>query len=627
MEVDRKVVLEGMLFGKQSTPAGVSSDGSAAQGIRWDLSDLYASIQDPHLQRDQERARNLASAFRSRYEGKIQAQEITARLVADSLQEYEELLEVACKPMVYARLLHSADSSEAEHGALLAATQEAFTAIQTRVMFYELDWIALPDAVASRIARSPECLKWRHFLEKIRVFKPHTLSEPEEVILAEKQVTGRSAFHRLFDEITSTAQFEIKADGAVRKMTQSEALSLLYHPEGATRREAHRGFTRGLEETSHLATFILNTTVKDHAVDCRLRKYANPAEARHLANEISHQSFENLLASVERRSYILRDYYLLKRRLLRVEKLYDYDRYAPVEVQGVSLPTCDWEEARRVVRDSYHQFSPQLGEIVDRFLNRGWVDAETRPGKRGGAFCSAAVPSVHPYILVNFGGKLNDAMTLAHELGHGVHQFLSRRHGILQVNTPLTLAETASVFGEMLVFDRLMQEQDDPRARLALLCYKLEDSFATVFRQVVLTRFEQRVHQARASKELSTRDIDQIWMDANAPLHGDAVELTPEYSRWWTYIGHFVHLPFYCYAYSFGELLVLALWNQFRREGDSFVPRYVDLLSAGSTETPEILIDRIGLQLNDPGFWDSGLEILAEMVADAEKTASAVLGE
>ena len=610
---------------KQPSEAGASRDRSAAQGIRWDLSDLYVSLQDPNLNRDQEQARELASAFRSRYEGQIQAEVITPTLVADSLREYEELLEKVCKPMVYARLLHSADSKEAEHGALLAATHEAFTAIQTRVMFYELDWIALPDEVAARIARSPECSKWRHFLEKIRVFKPHTLTEPEEIIVAEKGVTGLSAFCRLFDEITSSAQFEVEADGVVQEMTQSEALSLLYHPDRKARQEAHRGFTRGLEKTSHLATFILNTTVKDHAVDCRLRKYANPAEARHLANEISRQSFESLLAAVENRAHILRDYYLLKRRLLGVEKLYDYDRYAPVEVQGVSLPTCDWKEARRVVRDSYHQFSPQLGDIVDRFLSSGWVDAETRPGKRGGAFCSAAVPSVHPYILVNFGGKLNDAMTLAHELGHGVHQFLSRRHGILQVNTPLTLAETASVFGEMLVFDRLVQEQDDPRARLALLCHKLEDSFATVFRQMVLTRFEQRVHQARGGKELSTSDIDQIWMDANAPLHGDAVELTPEYSRWWTYIGHFVHLPFYCYAYSFGELLVLALWNQFRREGESFVPRYLELLSAGGTETPEILIDRVGLQLNDPGFWNSGLDILAEMLGDAERIAKEVL--
>ena len=605
--------------------AGVLRDKLAAEDICWDLSDLYTSIDDPSLQLDQEQASELATAFRGRYEGQIQAEGITACLIADSLQDYEKLLEVAYKPVVYARLLHAADSQKPEHGALLAATHDTFTAIQTRTMFYELDWIALPDEVASRIARSPECLKWRHFLGKIRVFRPHTLTEPEEIIVAEKGVTGLSAFRRLFDEITSSSQFEIEVDGVLKRMTQSEALSLLYHPDRDTRKEAHRGFTQGLEKTSHLATFILNTTVKDHAVDCRLRHYTNPAAVRHLANEISRRSFESLVAAVESRADILRDYYLLKRRLLKVEKLYDYDRYAPVEVHGVSLPACGWQEASRVVRDAYYEFSPKLGEIVDKFLGSGWVDAETRPGKRGGAFCSATVPSVHPYILVNFGGKLSDAMTLAHELGHGVHQFLSRPHGILQANTPLTLAETASVFGEMLVFDRLLKEQDDPRARLALLCHKLEDSFATVFRQVVLTRFEQRVHEARGGKELSTPEIDQIWMDVNAPLHSGAVELTPEYGRWWTYIGHFIHQPFYCYAYSFGELLVLALWNHFRREGASFVPRYLELLSSGGTETPEILIDRVGLQLSDPGFWNSGLDILAEMLADAERTAAEVL--
>ncbi len=614
------------LLHRQVSEVDRPPDPSGASGIRWDLSDLYASLRDPDLKQDQEAAGRLATAFREQFEGRIKEEGISADLVARSLQQYEELLEVAYKPVVYARLLHAADSGNAEHGALLAATQDTFTEIQTTVMFYELDWIALSDGVAGPILESPECERWRHFLERIRAFKQHTLTEAQEIILAEKGVTGVCAFRRLFDEITSSTEFEILTDGQRRKMTQSEALSLLYHPDREARSEAHQGFTRGLEETSHLATFILNIIVKDHAVDCRLRKYSSPVQARHLSNEITNESFDNLLVAVERRAGIVRKYYQLKRRLLGVDKLYDYDRYAPVEVKGVTVPASSWQEATEVVRASFHNFSSELGEIVDQFLSRRWVDAEIRPGKRGGAFCSATLPSVHPYILLNFSGKLSDAMTLAHELGHGVHQFLARPKGILQVSTPLTLAETASVFGEMLVFDRILKDQADPRLRLALLCHKLEDSFATIFRQVVLTRFEQKIHEARSRKELVTKDFDELWIKANAPLHGDAVELTPEYRRWWTYIGHFVHTPFYCYAYSFGELLVLALWSRYRKEGPSFVPRYLELLSAGGTDTPEMLIERVGLDLNDPDFWDSGLDILAEMLADAERITEEVFG-
>jgi len=601
-----------------------SFDSSNALGIRWNLNDLYTSIQDPKLKHDQETAKKLANEFRQQFEGKLKQERLSADFVSESLQLYEEVIELAYKPVAYAQLLHAANSGNPEHGALLAATQETFTVIQTAIMFYELDWISLSDEVAVPILQSPACEKWKHFLKRIRVFKQHTLTEAQEIILAEKDVTGISAFRRLFEEITSSSEFKIGGERQRKKMTQSEALSLLYHPNRKVRVEAHRGFTQGLEKTSHLATFILNTTVKDHAVNCRLRKYSSPAQGRHLSNEITQDSFDNLLAAIERRTGIVRDYYRLKRKLLKLEKLYDYDRYAPVEVNGMTIPGSSWQEATDIVREAFHNFSSKLGEIVDQFLSRHWVDAEIRSGKRGGAFCSATVPSVHPYILMNFTGKLNDAMTLAHELGHGIHQFLSRPRGILQLSTPLTLAETASVFGEMLVFDSLLKNQKDPCLRLALMCHKLEDSFATIFRQVVLTRFEQKIHKARRGSELTTEDFDELWMEANACLHGDTVELTPEYRRWWTYIGHFVHTPFYCYAYSFGELLVLALWNQYKQEGLNFVPRYLELLSAGGTDTPERLIKRVGLNLNDLGFWDSGLNILSEILDKAKRTADQI---
>jgi oligoendopeptidase F len=312
-------------------------------------------------------------------------------------------------------------------------------------------------------------------------------------------------------------------------------------------------------------------------------------------------------------------YYRLKGRLLKIDPLYDYDRYAPL---FPDLPTCDWPAARRIVAESYQAFSPRAGAVVGEFFDKRWIDAELRDGKRGGAFSSSAVPSAHPYILMNYTDKLRDVMTLAHELGHGLHQYLARPVGYLQCDTPLTTAEMASVFGEMLTFRRLLERFPDPRTRLALLCSKVEDGFATVFRQVVLTRFEQALHRARREQgELPVEQINELWLGANHPMHGDAVRLTPDYGWWWLYIGHFVHAPFYCYAYAFGELLVLALVQKYNEEGPAFVPRYLDLLAAGGSEAPHVLLARLGVDVNDPSFWELGLRLLGNMVDEAEQLA------
>ena len=372
-------------------------------------------------------------------------------------------------------------------------------------------------------------------------------------------------------------------------------------------------------------TFIFNSTVQDHAVDMRLKRFENPADARHLANEIDGQSVAALMKACEEGGHVVRDYYRLKAKLLGLDQLYDYDRYGPVQIDGVGIPSCDWPSAGEIVVAAFSEFSPRLGEIARRFLERNWVDAAIRAGKRGGAFCSPTVPSAHPYILVNFMGKLSDAMTLAHEMGHGVHQYLSRDKGILQSGTPLTLAETASVFGEMLVFQRLVSRETDPRVRLALYCNRIEDCFATVFRQVALTRFEETVHAARGEGELSTDQLDRLWLEANHAMLGDAVKLTEGYKRWWAYIGHFIHTPFYCYAYSFGELLVLSLWNQYQREGAPFVPKYLDLLEAGGSDTPANLVAGVGLDINDPSFWASGIAVVGDLLEEAKRLAEDVV--
>ena len=326
------------------------------------------------------------------------------------------------------------------------------------------------------------------------------------------------------------------------------------------------------------------------------------------------------MSATEKHYSLVQRYYRLKGRLLKIDKLYDYDRYAPLSAQ---MPKCDWPTARSIVQESYDAFSPQAGSVIRTFFEKNWIDAELRPGKRGGAFSSSAVPSAHPYILMNFTERLRDVMTLAHELGHGLHQYLSRGQGYLQCDTPLTTAEMASVFGEMLTFRRLLVRYPEPAQRLAMLCGKIEDAFATVFRQIVLTRFEQSLHEARQRQgELSAEHINEVWMKANRAMFGDAVTFTDGYAWWWSYIGHFIRSPFYCYAYSFGELLVLALYQKYRQDGKRFVTKYLELLSSGGSDAPHVLLAKLGVDVTDPNFWELGLCLLGEMVAEAEGLAA-----
>ena len=594
---------------------------SSADGISWDLGDLYSGIDDPQLASDLDQALRRARAFEAAYRGKIESGP-TARLLETSLAELEGLSEQMDRPAVYAGLLHASKTDDPRHGALLAQTRERRTAINQHLIFFDLEWVKVPDVIAQTLAADPALTRYRHFLEQKRAWRPHYLSEPEEKVLEEKSVTGRAAFVRLFDETVSSLTFPFEHGDAAERLSLQQVLAKLYDHDRAVRRAGADGITRGLRDNARLLTFVFNTLVLDHRTDCKLRRFDDVIGPRNLANEISPKVVDALLNSAERHHETVHRYYRLKGRLLGVEALEDYDRYAPL---FPDMPACDWTTARRVVEESYQFFSPEAGSVVRKFFEGNWVDAALRPGKRGGAFSSSAVPAVHPYILMNFTDKLRDVMTLAHELGHGLHQYLSRGVGYLQCDTPLTTAETASVFGEMLTFQRLLEVYTDPRTRLALLCSKIEDGFATVFRQVVLTRFEQALHAARQTKgELTAEQVNELWLEANRPMHGDVVRLTEGYGWWWLYIGHFIHAPFYCYAYAFGELLVLALVQKYKREGSAFVPRYLELLSAGGSDAPDVLLKRFGVDVTDPGFWELGLQLLADMVTEAEVQAAAL---
>jgi len=439
-------------------------------------------------------------------------------------------------------------------------------------------------------------------------------------VLAESHNTGGAAWSRLFDQIMSDLLFEVSIGGEARRLSEEETLALLYDADRETRRAAAAGLSAGLRANARVLGFIFNILVQDKAADDRRRSYPHAMAARHLANEAGRESVDALLDACVARYDLVARYYRLKARLLGLPSLADYDRYAPL---GGAEGQRSFAEAREIVTSAYRDFSPRMAEIAGRFFSERWIDAELRPGKRGGAFSASTVPAVHPYVLLNYTGNLRDVMTVAHELGHGVHQSLASAQGLFEQDTPLTTAETASVFGEMLVFRRLMREEKDPRVRLALLCGKLEDAFATVFRQVAMTRFEQALHAARrAEGELPLERVNELWMAANRPMFGDSVELSDDYAWWWLYIPHFVHSPFYCYAYAFGELLVLALLRRCDEEGPTFVPRYLALLEAGGSDTPERLLAAIGLDIADPGFWRGGLDLLEELLEQAETLAA-----
>jgi oligoendopeptidase F len=596
---------------------------SSADGVSWDLSDLYQGPDDPRIAQDLETALQRARAFESAYRGKIDVEGGPApALLLTALNELESLSEQMDRPGVFAGLLHAAKTDDPARGALLARTREERTAINKHLIFFDLEWVKVADEAAERCVAAPELERFRHYLREKRAWRPHYLGEPEEKVLEEKNVTGRSAFVRLFDETTSALVCPYEDGASAVSLSLQQTLARLYDADRDVRRRAAGALTKGLQENARLLTYVFNTLVLDHKSDCELRRFDGPMAPRHLANEIRGEVVEALMTAAERHHATVHRYYRLKGRLLGIDPLEDYDRYAPL---FADLPACDWPTARRTVEESYERFSPKAGAIVREFFEGRWIDAELRPGKRGGAFSSSAVPSAHPYILMNYADKLRDVTTLAHELGHGLHQYLARPVGYLQCGTPLTTAETASVFGEMLTFQRLLELYPDPRTRLALLCSKIEDSFATVFRQVVLTRFEQALHRARREQgELTTGQINALWVDANRPMHGDAVHLTEGYGWWWLYIGHFVRSPFYCYAYAFGELLVMALVRKSKEDGPSFVPRYFDLLAAGGSDAPDRLLARLGVDVNDLGFWELGLRLIEDMVTEAEALAERI---
>jgi oligoendopeptidase F len=583
-----------------------------AAAVTWDLGDLVDGRGDEGvdalLHDADRRAAGLAA-----YRGKIA--ELDAGGLVELMTALGELREVLGKAESYAGLLFSGDTTDAAAGALMQRVEERSARVETELIFFDLEWAALPDARVDELLADPRLAFCRHHLVTVRRYREHLLTEPEERVLTEKAVTGWTAWTRLFGELTSS--LEVELDG--RTATLEEALSQLYDPSRDVRRTAAEAITAGLAPGLRTRAYVFNTLLQDKAIDDRLRRYRHWLASRNLANEASDESVEALIAAVRGRSDLAQRWYRVKARLLGLDRLADYDRLASVAEEE---PVVTWREAREVVLDSYDSFSPALAGIARRFLDEGWVDAPVRPGKRPGAFCAYTVPSVHPYVLLNFTSRRSDVLTLAHELGHGLHAFLAARQGVFHQSTPLTMAETASVFGETVVFGRLLELADSAASRLALLASNVEGAIATVFRQTAMNRFEGTVHTTRREEgELSVARFGELWAECQAELLGDAVEITEGYKSWWSYIPHFIGTPGYVYAYAYGQLLALSVYRRYQEQGQDFVPRYLDLLAAGGSDSPEALGHLVDCDLGDPKFWEGGLAIVEGQLEAAEAAA------
>jgi oligoendopeptidase F len=600
-------------FGPTHAPDGAAGALPAEQLPSWDLSDLYSAPDSPAIEADLARTQADAEVFARDYAGKLA--DLPGAELAQAMARFEAIDEVLGRVMSYAQLLFSADSTDAAAGQFYQRMMERVTDISSLTLFFRLELNRIDDAVLEAKYADPAFARWRPYLRDLRVYRPHQLSDEVEKLLHERDVVGRAAWSRLFDETIAGMRIELGGE----TLTVSATLNKLSDHDRAVREAAGHAVGAAFNKRIKLFSLITNTLAKDKEIIDTWRRYPRPGSERNLSNVVEDAVVDALVSAVvadfPRLSH---RYYSLKAGWLGLDKLQHWDRNAPLP--GDDDRTIAWPEARTVVLGAYNRFDPELGAIGGRFFERNWIDATLREGKSGGAFAHPTVPSVHPYILMNYHGRTRDVMTLAHELGHGVHQVLAGAQGHLMSGTPLTLAETASVFGEMLTFRALLDAEQDPARRRLMLASKVEDMLNTVVRQIAFYRFETKLHDARRGGELLPEQIGDIWLDVQRESLGPAFEFTPEYNVFWAYIPHFVHSPFYVYAYAFGDCLVNALFAEYQAGHPDFQAKYRAMLRAGGTLVHRDLLAPFGLDASDPAFWRRGLDIIAGFIDELEHT-------
>jgi oligoendopeptidase F len=599
---------------RHTAPAdAAASSRQFADGLpSWDLTDLYPAADSPAVDADFAMAEKAAQVFAEAHQGRLAA--AAGDALAAAITEYERIEEVLGRLMSYAQLLFAADSNNAEIGRFYQTVSERVTTISSTLLFFTLELNRLDDAVLDQKAADPALARWRPWLRDLRVFRPHQLADDLEKLLHEKEVTGRGAWSRLFDETVAAMRVPIGGE----ELTVSAALNKLSDRDRSAREEAGRAIGEAFGGNIRLFSLVTNTLAKDKEIIDTWRHYPRPGSYRNRSNMVEDEVVDALVTAV-RADFprLAHRYYLMKAKWLGLPKLQHWDRNAP-------LPDDDdrsiaWNDARERVLTAYGAFSPELAEVGKRFFDRPWIDAMLKPGKAGGAFAHPTVPSAHPYLLLNYHGRTRDVMTLAHELGHGVHQVLAAEQGYLMSGTPLTLAETASVFGEMLTF-RALLDAADPKRRRIMLAAKVEDMLNTVVRQVAFYHFETLLHDERRSGELVPDRIGELWMQVQTESLGPAFEFTPDYSVFWAYVPHFIHSPFYVYAYAFGDCLVNALYSVFQSGHPGFQAKYLNMLRAGGTKRHKELLAPFGLDASDPAFWKKGLDVIAGFIDELETT-------
>lgn len=583
----------------------------------WNLTPLYLAPNDPAWENDLQQALTSAQAFAADLRGRLDDTTISAPVLAAALQRYAALQMLGLRPYFYAQLLFSAKSDDDRHKALFARAQDLWNSVTEITLFFELDLLRLTPEDFAPLLSAPELKEYTHYLQQLRAHAPYTLSETVEQALKRKDLSGKEAFAQLFEEITGEMRFTFTFPGEEnpRETSGEELLALLYHPDGVTREAAFTTFLRGHAAAGTVLVACFNNIFLDHGKEAELRGYPQLMTPTHLESETEPEMVERMMAVSEANYGLAQEYFELKRQLLSLEQMKNTDLYAPLSTEVRHI---DFSEARATVLAAFASFSPELATLAEAFFTEQRIDIFPQPGKSGGAFCHGMAPGISPYILTNYTGTLRDLSTLAHELGHGVHFSLSAGQNLYHYNAPLPLAETASVFAEMLLTRHLLAAEADPQLKIGLLCTKIEDIIATTLRQNVLTRFELAAHHQRGEGLLSADDLCALWLAENSKLFGSAVEMIEPYRWGWSYIGHFIQSRFYCYSYTFGELVTLALYRRYEQEGASFVPKYFELLASGGSQSPREVLRPFGIDLNDPNFWQEGYDLVRELLAELQ---------
>ncbi len=577
----------------------------------WNLADLYASPEAAEFAADMKKGEELSKTFADTYRGKLAA--LSGAELAQALKDYEAISDLLGRTGSYAQLYYVGDTTDAKRGQFYGNTSAKLTEISTLLLFFELELNRIDDAVLEKAMEVPGLAHYRPWIENLRMEKPYQLDDKLEELFLEKSQTSASAFNRLFDETMAGLRFEV--DGEM--LSLEPTLNLMQNPDEAKRKAGAEALAKTFGANIKLFTLITNTLAKDKDISDKWRGFKDIADARHLSNRVEPEVVAALVEAA-RAAYpkLSHRYYKMKAKWLGKDHLMHWDRNAPLPAEDTrEVP---WPEAKDMVLSAYGAFSPEMASIAQTFFDKNWIDAPSRPGKAPGAFAHPTVPSAHPYVLLNYLGKTRDVMTLAHELGHGVHQVLAAKQGPLMASTPLTLAETASVFGEMLTFQALLKKTTDPKKRKILLASKVEDMINTVVRQIAFYTFERKVHTARKEGELTPDQINEIWMSVQNESLGDGIRFGEGYETYWTYIPHFIHSPFYVYAYAFGDCLVNSLYARYRESEQGFQEKYFEMLKAGGTKHHSELLKPFGLDATDPKFWDKGLSVISGMIDELE---------